>query len=156
MGDMSKAEKEFLLRKHEQTLKLRAEFLKNSSNPFRHAMAEGGTVVSSPTGQRVMSYVKEPTDELTDWQNALFVMWNKFLWFLVIFQFDSGVARFQAMRVNNFEHFKPNGYTFRLGMSVVVLPIILYAWAMKAERAGRERQYRNGEVSYKDRGFKFI
>lgn len=63
---MSKAEKEFLLRKHEQTLKLRAEFLKNSSNPFRHAMSEGGTVVSSPTGQRVMSYVKEPTDELTD------------------------------------------------------------------------------------------
>lgn len=46
MPDLSKAEKEFLLRKHEQTLKLRAEFLQKSSNPFRHATGEGGTVVS--------------------------------------------------------------------------------------------------------------
>lgn len=36
----------FIRRKHEQTLKLRAEFLKQSSNPFRHATGEGGTVVS--------------------------------------------------------------------------------------------------------------
>ena len=46
MPDLSKAEKEFLQRKHEQTMKLRAEFLKQSSNPFRHATGEGGTVVS--------------------------------------------------------------------------------------------------------------
>lgn len=43
---MSKAEKDFLLRKHEQTMKLRAEYLKNSTNPFRHATGEGGTIVS--------------------------------------------------------------------------------------------------------------
>lgn len=46
MPDLSKAEKDLLLRKHEQTMKLRAEFLKQSSNPFRHATGEGGTVVS--------------------------------------------------------------------------------------------------------------
>lgn len=46
MPDLSKAEKEFLLRKHEKTMKLRAEFLKQSSNPFRHATGEGGTLVS--------------------------------------------------------------------------------------------------------------
>ncbi|XP_073844609.1 NADH dehydrogenase (ubiquinone) B15 subunit [Musca autumnalis] len=114
MGDMSKAEKDFLLRKHEQTMKLRAEYLKNSSNPFRHATGEGGTI------------------------------------------FDAGLARYQAMRVNHFEHFKPTGHAFRVGMGVVVLPIILYAWALKAEREGREKQYRNGEVAYKDRLFKFI
>lgn len=39
----------FIRRKHEQTLKLRAEFLKQSSNPFRHATGEGGTVVSIAT-----------------------------------------------------------------------------------------------------------
>ncbi|XP_013118492.2 uncharacterized protein LOC106095729 [Stomoxys calcitrans] len=114
MGDLSKAEKGFLMRKHEQTMKLRAEFLKNSSNPFRHATGEGGTL------------------------------------------FDAGLSRFQAMRVNYFEHFKPTGHAFRIGMGVVVLPIALYAWAMKAERDCREQQYRNGEVAYKDRLFKFI
>ncbi|KAI8120501.1 hypothetical protein FF38_04503 [Lucilia cuprina] len=114
MPDLSKAEKEFLQRKHEQTMKLRAEFIKQSSNPFRHATGEGGTL------------------------------------------FDAGLARFQAMRVSNFEHFKPTGHAFRVGMSLVVLPIIGYAWALNKEREGRELQYRNGEVAYKDRRFKFI
>ncbi|XP_065367389.1 uncharacterized protein ND-B15 [Calliphora vicina] len=114
MPDLSKAEKEFLLRKHEQTMKLRAEFIKNSTNPFRHATGEGGTV------------------------------------------FDAGLARFQSMRVSNFEHFKPTGHAFRIGMGLVMLPIVVYAWALNKEREGRERQYRNGEVAYKDRRFKFI
>ncbi|XP_016927900.2 uncharacterized protein ND-B15 [Drosophila suzukii] len=110
----SKEELEFIKRKHEHTLKLRAEYLKQSSNPYRHASGEGGTV------------------------------------------FDAGLARFQAMRVANYEHFKPTGKSFRTGLFAVVLPIALYAWALKAERDGREEKYRTGQVAYKDRQFKFI
>jgi len=72
------------------------------------------------------------------------------------FQFDAGLARFQAMRVANYEHFKPTGKSFRTGLFAVVLPIALYAWALKAERDGREEKYRTGQVAYKDRQFKFI
>jgi len=114
MPDLSKAEKEFLLRKHEQTLKLRAEYNKQITNPYRHAIGEGGTV------------------------------------------FDAGLARFQAMRISHYEHFKPTGRSFRVGMFTVVLPIAIYAWALKRERDGREQKYRAGEVAYKDRRFKFI
>lgn len=46
MPDLSKSEKEVLLRKHEMTLKLRNEFIKQSTNPYRHALGEGGYVVS--------------------------------------------------------------------------------------------------------------
>lgn len=44
---LTKEQEEFICRKHEQTLKLRNEYLKQSSNPFRHATGEGGTVVSA-------------------------------------------------------------------------------------------------------------
>lgn len=46
---LSSEEQEFIKRKHEATLKLRQEFLKQSSNPYRHATGEGGTVVSGST-----------------------------------------------------------------------------------------------------------
>ncbi|XP_017474924.1 PREDICTED: uncharacterized protein LOC108365421 isoform X2 [Rhagoletis zephyria] len=113
MPDLSAAEKDFLHRKHEQTQKLRAEYLKQISNPFKHATGEGGTL------------------------------------------FDAGLARFQAMRVSNYDHFKPTGVAFRAGFFAVVLPIVVYAWALKTERAGREHKYRTGQVAYKDRRFKF-
>ncbi|KAH8355251.1 hypothetical protein KR093_009523 [Drosophila rubida] len=111
---LSKEEEAFIKRKHEHTLKLRNEYLKQSSNPFRHATGEGGTV------------------------------------------FDAGLARFQAMRVSNYEHFRPTGHSFRMGMFAVVLPIVAYAWALKSERDCREEKYRSGLVAYKDRQFKFI
>ncbi|XP_053687531.1 NADH dehydrogenase [ubiquinone] 1 beta subcomplex subunit 4 [Sabethes cyaneus] len=70
--------------------------------------------------------------------------------------FDTGLARYQAMTVNQFEHFKPTGRTFRAGMFTVVIPIVVYAWMLKKERDGREQKYRTGQVAYKDRYFKFI
>ncbi|EDS45515.1 NADH:ubiquinone dehydrogenase [Culex quinquefasciatus] len=70
--------------------------------------------------------------------------------------YDLGLARFQAMRVSNFEHFKPTGRSFKIGMLTVVLPIVGYAWMLKRERDAREAQYRTGQVAYKDRRFKFI
>ncbi|KAH8306010.1 hypothetical protein KR018_010741 [Drosophila ironensis] len=110
----AKVDPEFVKRKHEHTLKLRNEYLKQSSNPYRHATGEGGTV------------------------------------------FDAGLSRFQAMRVSHYEHFKPTGKSFRTGLFAVVLPITLYAWALKSERDCREQKYRTGQVAYKDRQFKFI
>uniref|UniRef100_A0A182QAP8 NADH dehydrogenase [ubiquinone] 1 beta subcomplex subunit 4 n=1 Tax=Anopheles farauti TaxID=69004 RepID=A0A182QAP8_9DIPT len=70
--------------------------------------------------------------------------------------FDTGLARFQAMRVNHFEHFKPTGRSFKIGLFTVVIPIIAYAKMMKHERDQREQQYRTGQVAYADRRFKFI
>lgn len=49
MPELSTAEKDFLRRKHEQTSKLRAEYLKQISNPYKHATGEGGTVVNIHT-----------------------------------------------------------------------------------------------------------
>ncbi|XP_067633530.1 uncharacterized protein ND-B15 [Eurosta solidaginis] len=114
MPNPTAEEIEFLRRRHEYTAKLRAEYLKQSTNPYRHATGEGGTV------------------------------------------FDAGLARFQAMRVSHYEHFKPTGKSFRVGFFSVVLPIFLYGWALKTERDGREAKYRTGQVAYKDRKFKFI
>ncbi|XP_058830418.1 uncharacterized protein LOC131689382 [Topomyia yanbarensis] len=70
--------------------------------------------------------------------------------------FDTGLARFQAMQVNHFDHFKPTGRTFRFGMLAVVIPIVGYGWMLKKERDAREHKYRTGQVAYKDRNFKFI
>lgn len=60
------------------------------------------------------------------------------------------------MRVSNYEHFKPTFKAFKGGFLLVVGPILGLAWALKAERDGREALYRTGQVAYKDRRFKFI
>lgn len=66
------------------------------------------------------------------------------------------MQRFQAMRVSHFEHFKPTAKSFGMGMACVVLPIVGYCWFLKNERDGREAAVRTGQVSYRDRKFKFI
>lgn len=60
------------------------------------------------------------------------------------------------MRVSHFEHFKPTGLSLRTGLLCTVIPIVLYTWAMKADRDRREAEFRTGQVAYKDRQFKFI
>lgn len=75
---------------------------------------------------------------------------------LFSFQFDPAMQRFHAMRVSHTEHFRPTGKTFRMGFFLVIAPIICFALAIERERGGREAKYRNGEVSYRDRLFKFI
>lgn len=64
--------------------------------------------------------------------------------------------RFQAMRVSHYDHFKPTYKSFKTGFFTVVFPIVAFALAFKYERDSREEKYRNGEVAYKDRLFKFI
>ncbi|XP_055711565.1 uncharacterized protein LOC129806812 [Phlebotomus papatasi] len=70
--------------------------------------------------------------------------------------FDQGLQRFQAARVTQYDHFKPNFKTARKGFFVVLFPIVAYAYMLKKERSGREHLYRTGQVSYRDRKFKFI
>ncbi|XP_055856638.1 NADH dehydrogenase [ubiquinone] 1 beta subcomplex subunit 4 [Episyrphus balteatus] len=114
MPEMSTAEKQLLLKKHERASKLRAEFQKQITNPHRHATGEGGTV------------------------------------------FDAGMQRFQAMRVNFYEHFRPTTKATRTGLLIVVLPICAFAMGFKADRDAKEQKFRTGQVAYKDRQFKFI
>lgn len=71
-------------------------------------------------------------------------------------QFDPALQRWHAMRVSHFEHFKPTGNALRTGLLCVVAPIVLYTWWLKSDRDRRELAFRTGQVSYKDRQFKFI
>jgi NADH dehydrogenase (ubiquinone) 1 beta subcomplex subunit 4 len=64
--------------------------------------------------------------------------------------------RFQAMRVSNYEHFKPTFKSFKTGFLCVVAPILVMAYVFQWERKGKEDLYRTGQVAYKDRLFKFI
>lgn len=73
-----------------------------------------------------------------------------------MFQFDPAMMRFQAMRVSHTEHFRPTATAAFWGMALCVVPITMIFLAMKKERGDREAKYRNGEVSYRDREYKFI
>lgn len=66
------------------------------------------------------------------------------------------MQRFQAMRVCHAEHFKPTGRAAFWGFAILIAPVAIIYTLTKNERQARERQYRNGEVSYADRQFKFI
>lgn len=74
----------------------------------------------------------------------------------VFIQFDPALMRFQAMRVSHKDFFKPTGKAVFWGWALCVAPIILCYKLARRERDEKERQYRNGEVSYADRQFKFI
>lgn len=76
--------------------------------------------------------------------------------FVDSFQFDPAVQRFQAMRVSHAEHFKPTGRAAFWGFALLVAPVFILFTLAKNERQEKERKYRNGEISYADRQFKFI
>lgn len=59
------------------------------------------------------------------------------------------------MRVNATDHFKPTWQTFRI-LLFFGLPMVAYGFWVKNDRDKREREFRSGEVAYKDRRFKFI
>ncbi|KAK5650323.1 hypothetical protein RI129_001352 [Pyrocoelia pectoralis] len=70
--------------------------------------------------------------------------------------FDSSLQRYQALKATSREYFKPSLQNIRFGLFAVVIPMFLYGYAIKRERENRETLYRTGQVSYKDRNFKFI
>lgn len=66
------------------------------------------------------------------------------------------MMRFQAMRTSHTDFFKPTPKSAFYGLGIVVIPIaILYTLVYK-ERSERERKCRSGEISYRNREFKFI
>lgn len=65
------------------------------------------------------------------------------------------MQRFQAMRINHYEHFKPTGKSFTTFLAIAV-PMVAYVLWIKTDRDRREQEFRTGQVAYKDRKFKFI
>lgn len=66
------------------------------------------------------------------------------------------MMRFQAARACQGDFFKPTPKSAFFGLSIVVFPIAILYTLMYRERNERERKFRNGEISYADREFKFI
>lgn len=75
---------------------------------------------------------------------------------MISLQFDPALYRFQAMRASHTEHFKPTGKAAFWGFAIVVAPMYILYKLARRERDAKEEQYRNGEVSYADRQFKFV
>ncbi|XP_065337089.1 uncharacterized protein ND-B15 [Cloeon dipterum] len=72
------------------------------------------------------------------------------------FVFDPAVARYQALRAGGYERFKP---TWRNGLGafgVVIFPMLVYGYFLHKERSEKEHRFRTGQVSYRDRLFKFV
>lgn len=76
--------------------------------------------------------------------------------FVLLFQFDEAIVRFQAMNASHYEHFRPTWNSFKKGILFCIVPIAIFGFAMKYERDTREKQIRTGQIAYRDRRFKFI
>lgn len=61
-----------------------------------------------------------------------------------------------AMKANHYDHFKATPKTIKMGIFIMIGPILAYAYLLNQNRTERERKFRNGEVAYKDRLFKLI
>lgn len=61
-----------------------------------------------------------------------------------------------AMKATQYDHFKATPKTVGYGILGMLVPILGYAWILYCDREKREKQFRNGEVAYKDRLFKLI
>lgn len=71
-------------------------------------------------------------------------------------QFDPAFYRHQAARVSYTEHFKPTGKSLYMGFCYIVFPIAFFYKLVSKDRREREAKFRNGEVAYTDREFKFV
>lgn len=60
------------------------------------------------------------------------------------------------MRVSYAEHAKATFRTWRIGMFVVVIPIIALAELLRYGKEKDEKIYRSGAISYRDRRAKFF
>ncbi|XP_043286097.1 uncharacterized protein ND-B15 [Venturia canescens] len=69
--------------------------------------------------------------------------------------FDSGLQRLHSMVVTQSEFFRPNWKTGLYYMGVVVLPIAIMTFWIVGDKDKQEHRYRTGQVSYRDREFKF-
>lgn len=69
---------------------------------------------------------------------------------------DPQMQRFLSMRATLWDQFKPAPKNFLFAFSVTVIPVAFLTYLLQTTRDKRERQYRNGEISYRDREYKFV
>ncbi|CAH1799312.1 unnamed protein product [Owenia fusiformis] len=70
--------------------------------------------------------------------------------------FDPQVMRWNALKATGYEQFRATPKSAAIGFSVTILPITLLYLLVNNQRTTRENKWRNGEVDYKDRDWKFI
>lgn len=73
----------------------------------------------------------------------------------IFLQFDPQMQRWQSMKSQQWYYFKPNAKT-GLVTGFVLLSCLGYGHWFKVRRDAREKLYREGKVSYRDREFKFV
>eukprot|EP00493_Phyllostaurus_siculus_P003146 UN03160 len=70
--------------------------------------------------------------------------------------FDPAVQRFIAMRSQHFQNFKVTPKTTAIGFALAWGPMLLIWYLSQTERNAFEKKCRTGQISYKDRTWKFI
>lgn len=66
------------------------------------------------------------------------------------------MMRHQAMKASLVNYFRPSQRTIISGLTLFVIPYALTYYAIRKSRDNLETKYRNGEVAYRDRNFKFV
>jgi len=69
--------------------------------------------------------------------------------------FDPSMQRWISMRAQQLHYFKPTPKNFVIPFFVVFTCWLAGRW-FTVDRRGKEERYRRGEVSYRDRDFKFV
>ncbi|XP_064594512.1 uncharacterized protein LOC135461378 [Liolophura sinensis] len=70
--------------------------------------------------------------------------------------FDPALQRFNSMRVSQYDYFKATPKTTAWGFALLIVPMVGLGWLVLDSKIKEEKRFRNGEVMYKDRSFKFI
>ncbi|XP_046670749.1 NADH dehydrogenase [ubiquinone] 1 beta subcomplex subunit 4 [Homalodisca vitripennis] len=70
--------------------------------------------------------------------------------------FDAGIQRWMAMEATKYNFFKPTTKNAVIGFAVYLLPVGITMYLVKTQREAKERKFRSGMVSYRDREYKFI
>jgi len=69
--------------------------------------------------------------------------------------FDPQIQRFMSMKVTSYDYFKPGFRSFTKWFGVFIVPVLAYAYIMQRSRNEFEGKCRRGEISYRERRFKF-
>ncbi|XP_051163176.1 uncharacterized protein LOC127282746 [Leptopilina boulardi] len=69
--------------------------------------------------------------------------------------FDEPIQRLISLRETRREFNRPTILSWVYHTSMVIVPMILTTLAVKRERDAKERQFRTGQIAYKDRFMQF-
>ncbi|CAK1585115.1 unnamed protein product [Parnassius mnemosyne] len=68
--------------------------------------------------------------------------------------FDPALQRFMSMKACQFDHFQANPRTVISGITMLVLPMLVYGYCVYKQRSQFERDCRCGKILPRDRIFK--